>query len=858
MRPTNQIIASPDSGLGRAAALGRYLVLGLVGKGAMGEVYAAYDPELDRKIAIKLLRGRSDRPAGEHTPVGAAAHEGRLRLLREAKAIAKLSHPNVVTVYDVGTFQDDVFIAMQFAEGHTLRYWIHAQPRSWYDIVKVFVAAGRGLAAAHDKDLIHRDFKPENVMVSADGQVRVMDFGLARAVLDRDGALAPAAPAAPAALLPPHLILAARADSNLDPDSTRAINTMPLGADAINGSSEVFNIQLTQTGAMLGTPAYMSPEQFRGLPVDASADQFSFCVALYEALYGDRPFPGNSILQLMASVTEGTVSAPRAGAKVPARIRKVLLRGLRLKAEDRWPSMQALLSEIEKGQPSRRAPRRRFASGAAAKLAGIWEAPVRGRAADTAAKLEIRDGFLATEKKYAADAFAKVSAILDRYARDWSEMYADICEATHVRGEQSAEILDLRMASLYECLDSLRALSHVFRQPTAEVVENAVSAAHALVRVSRCADVKALRAVVKAPDDPATRASVDRLRPLLAEVRALCRVGRLTDGLAIIVPLTEEVRRTGYGALVAEALFELGNLHVERRDPIAGAIALEEAVWTAELCHHDEVAAKAAAQLVYAIGGGQRRFDAGEIWARHAETILRRMGGHDDLWGWLFNNRGAMRQEQGRLVEAVEDARRAVAAKEKAHGPDSADVGLSLSNVAVYLEALGNTEEAVAYIERGVGALEAGLGPEHPRTAVLLSNYAEILNRLGRFGEAREMARRALAIFERESAPDTAVLAYPLTALGLGYLGEGMADRALPVLERAVAIRDKDEVRASSRAEAHFALARALGHAGRDPSRARDLAQRARAEFASDPPSPPTTRYIAQIEAWLDAGSPPR
>ncbi len=144
----------------------------------MGEVYAAYDPELDRKVAIKLLRVRGDR--GD-------AGEGRIRLMREAQAIAKLSHPNVVTVYDVGTFEDDVFIAMQFVDGNTIGYWMHAQARAWPDILKIFADAGRGLAAAHEKDLIHRDFKPENVMISADGHVRVMDFGLARVVVDRDG-----------------------------------------------------------------------------------------------------------------------------------------------------------------------------------------------------------------------------------------------------------------------------------------------------------------------------------------------------------------------------------------------------------------------------------------------------------------------------------------------------------------------------------------------------------------------------------------------------------------------------------------------------------------------------------------------
>ena len=819
--------------LAGAAALGRYMVLGLVGRGAMGEVYAAYDPELDRKVAIKLLRVQGDRRD---------VSEGRIRLMREAQAIAKLSHPNVVMVYDVGTFRDAVFIAMQFVDGNTVGYWMHSEPRAWRDILKVFADAGRGLAAAHEKDLVHRDFKPDNVMIGVDGHVRVMDFGLARAAIDRkDG------PAATQAAARATATVAATA---FDPESTRVDGTGTGTADPRPGATtEAFGLHLTQTGALVGTPAYMSPEQLQGWQIDARTDQFSFCVALYEALYGQRPFSGHTMNELTANVLNGSLLTLPGPTKVPSWVREIVLRGLRVKPEERWPSMQALVTELEKGRT--RAPRRQFEAGASAKLAGIWEAPIRGRAVETAVKGEIRRAFLATGKRYAGASFEKVSLILDQYARSWVEMYTDTCEATHVRGEQSSEVLDLRMASLQEGLDSLRALSRVFRHANAEVVENAVGAATALGSVERCADVKLLRAVVKPPEDSATRAAVDRLRTQLAEARVLCHVGRLTEGLTSIVSLEKEVRSTGYGPLLAETLFDLGNIHIERRDATAAAIAFEEAVWTAELSRHDEVGAKAAAQLVFAVGDAQLRFDAGEIWARYAETLLRRMGGHEDLWGWLFNNRGAMRERQGRLTEAVADAQRAVAVKEKVHGCDSAEVGMSLSNVAVLLHQLGDVQAALPRIERAVTVLEAGIGPEHPRTAFVLSNYAEILNQLGRFAEAREMSRRAIAIFEGESAPDGVTLSYPLTALGLGYLGDGLPEQAVPILERAVEIRNAREKKPTYLGEVHFALARALRESGRDLPRAVGLAQRARVEYASDSPGPVTTRALAQIDAWL-------
>ena len=819
--------------------LGRYTVLGIVGKGAMGEVYAAYDPELDRKIAIKLLRvgARED----------GVATEGRIRLMREAQAIAKLSHPNVVTVYDVGTFEDDVFIAMQFVDGHTLRYWVHAEPRAWPEVVKFFADAGRGLAAAHEKDLVHRDFKPDNVMVGGDGHVRVMDFGLARAALDRDRKPAPT----PTSVVPV-LPVASVGVGVADLDSTRVLgSSSPPPAVVPEITSEALSLELTQAGAVLGTPAYMSPEQFQGHAIDARSDQFSFCVALYEALYGERPFSGTTLLDLMAGVLDGTVRPAPAGSKVPSWLRKIVLRGLRVEPRERWPSMTALLAELEKSR--RGAPRRRFASGASAKLAGIWEAPARGRTSDTAVKAEVRRAFLATGKAYAAATFDKVRAILDRYAQSWTEMYVDACEATHVRGEQSSDVLDLRMAGLDECLDGLRALSQAFRQASAEVVENAVTAANALGRIERCANIELLRAAVRPPEDPIARSTVERLRTQLAEVRVLHHVGRLNEGLEAIGPLVDEVRRADYGPLLAETLFELGNLHMEQRTAVLGAQFMEEALWTAELCRHDEVVAMAAAQLVYAMGDQMARFEAAEIWANLCETRLRRMGGRDDLWGWLYNNRGAMRERHGRLQEAIDDARRAVAAKEKFHGPDSSEVGLSLSNIAMCMAATGDLANALMYIQRGISAVEAGAGPDHPRIGVLLSNYAEILNHLGRFPEAREMARRSLAIFERESSLDGAMLSYPLTALGLGYLGEGLAEEALPPLERAVAIRDRKEKHPASLGEVHFALARALNQAGREAPRARALALAARAEYASDTPSESNQRCLAQIDAWLAA-----
>jgi tetratricopeptide (TPR) repeat protein len=270
------------------------------------------------------------------------------------------------------------------------------------------------------------------------------------------------------------------------------------------------------------------------------------------------------------------------------------------------------------------------------------------------------------------------------------------------------------------------------------------------------------------------------------------------------------------------------------------------------------VTATATTQLVYAVGAAQLRFDAGDIWARYAETILRRMDGQELLWGWFHNNRGAMRHRQGRLDEAVEDSRKALTAKEKAYGLDSAEVGMSMCNTSIYLEQKGDVATAVDTVPRALQIVEASLGPDHPRTAVVLSNYAEILNRLERFEEAAQMSARSLAILENESAPDGVILSYPLTALGLAHLGRGRAEQALPILERAAEIRDGNERQGALLGEVHFGLASALVETGGDLGRARALALRARDEYLKDEPNTFTTEALRRIDLWLSihASSP--
>jgi serine/threonine protein kinase len=289
----SQVAARPTRTFTVGDKVGRYLVLSVLGTGGMGVVFAAYDPQLDRKVALKLLR------AG----LGVNTKEARARLKREAQAIAQLSHPNVVGVYDVGTTDDgDLYIAMEFVEGDTLTTWLKRWPRTWREIVDVYLQAARGLLAAHSVGLLHRDFKPDNVLVGSDSRVRVTDFGLARSLIAPDEAARPTS------------------------DTT------------------ALNVDLTATGTVLGTPRYMPPEQLTGPDIDARSDQFSYCVALFEALYGNHPLPGATSVAMLEQGSRAN-PAPE-GTKVPPSIGRAVQRGLERDRGKRFATMAALIAEL--------------------------------------------------------------------------------------------------------------------------------------------------------------------------------------------------------------------------------------------------------------------------------------------------------------------------------------------------------------------------------------------------------------------------------------------------------------------------------------------------------------------------------
>ncbi len=528
--------------LSRGATLGRYLVLDILGRGGMGVVYAAYDPELDRKVAIKLLR----------PGLGVAgSSRGRSRLVREAQALAKLSHRNVVTVHDVGELGDSVFVAMEFVEGRTLSKWLDAEAdRDWREILAVFLEAGRGLEAAHRADLVHRDFKPDNVMVADDGRVVVLDFGLAHGTDER-------------------------ADENASTDRSEA-----------HASSSALLERLTLTGAMMGTPAYMSPEQFAGRPTDARTDQFSYCVALYRALYGRAPFSGETVAELTRSVLQDEPAATPRGSGVPGWVRRAIVRGMARKVDDRYPTMNELLAALGRDPGDRW--RRGAAVGVIGLVAvGIWgaqyfaapEDPCDASAAfeeawGPARRVQVQRQFAAIGKPLADDTAVRVADELDDYARKWVATREQVCRASHSKDTKVATVAVQQLS----CLDSQRGrVASVTSLLAGDVDEGLLTRAVDMVSTidaaERCLEPELYLSVLPQPDDPELRDRVAALRRRLVEIDTAMGAGRykgLPEQIEDVLALARELE---YPPTITEAVHRQARV-AEGTGDIDGAIEL--------------------------------------------------------------------------------------------------------------------------------------------------------------------------------------------------------------------------------------------------------------------------------------------
>ena len=742
---------NPRARLVRGTAVGRYVILGTRGAGGVGVVYAAFDPELDRKVALKLLRAdpRSD-PSGS---------ERRARLLREAQAMARLSHPNVISVYDVGSYEGRVFIAMELIEGATLTQWLNETKRTWREALQMFEAAGRGLGAAHAAGVVHRDFKPDNVLVRRDGRVVVTDFGLARVEGESER--------------PPSL--------------------------STPGPSEP--VTVTVSGTMIGTPAYMSPEQYAGRPSDTRTDQFSFCVALYEGLHGERPFDGKTLDHVRSLVTRGIVRAAPADTKVPSWLRRVVVRGLSSDPAARFGSMEEMLAAL--GHDPRKLWRRAAIGGLAVAL--VLGGGVASRAAfspssacagqeqrltgvwDDARRAELRHGFQAAGGPFAEAAEPKVERALDAYARKWLDAREDACLATRVRGEQSERLLDLRMACLDRELAQVDSLLKVFADADRAVVDQAVSAATALPPLVACAATNAMDERVPPPADNASRQAMGRAQQLLARARALDAAAKPRPALEAAKAAVEAARPANFAPLTADAEVELGTLFSHSGDEVQAARAFDEGVWDAERGRHDEARVRAWTGLQRSRRLQGKLEEADEA-AGHAAAVLSRLGPRPDLDADRLDERGLLREEQGRLEEALTDVSRAQALRDGLLPSPHPLRAESLGHVGQVLALSGRDKDALAAFEQALAQRKELFPENHPEVARSQLDVSDALAHLGRAEEAVAQARQALAALEGAYGPDHPAVAEAAFTLAGALLRIGHREEAEAAYRRAVTL----------------------------------------------------------------------
>lgn len=754
--PPARVLGALDPG----TRIGRYMIVEKIGAGAMGVVYAAFDPQLDRKIALKLLR-----PAGHRIDIGRATQ----RLLREAQALAKLKHPNVVTVHDVGTYLDQIFVAMEFVDGPTLSEWTDS-PRSIDDILRVFDAAGEGLAAAHAAGLVHRDFKPDNVMLGHDDRPRVMDFGLARS---------------------PHEL----EEERIEASSSLADAAFPASGDALS-------TPLTQTGALMGTPAYMAPEQHMGLLANAKSDQFSFCVALYEALYGERPFQGKTVALLGVAVTTGNLADPPRDRKVPAWLRNVLLRGLQTSVDARFADMPALLAAL-RADPSRRR-QRWLGIGIGTVLMGlvalgVWKLAVKDQRACEGGQQQfakswnderaqtMREAFVASGRDWAETSAAQVRGELDRVSQRWVQIHRDACLATRVRGERSEVLLDRQMICLDRMQKEFDALVERLVEADADTVDAAARASTELPVVESCEDLEALQSGV-APPAPALAPAVADARAQLADARA----ARLTGHLE---PATQQLEASAganamtYPPFAAEHYLERGALAMFGGDLEHAASDLERAYGIAIEHGVDRIAARAAAELVYVAGYRLAHHEAGETWAVQARHWAKRVDPGGPLQALALHNHGVLLDASGSSEAAEPLYREALEIRRRSFGPKHPLVGRSIHNLGNVFLDRGDYAEARAHYQRAIDIYKHSYGQTHPIVAGSLNNLGLAFRRDRMPERAVEALRRAVEIYESAFGPTHPDVALSLDNLGLAYLQAGELEAARQPIERALSIR---------------------------------------------------------------------
>jgi eukaryotic-like serine/threonine-protein kinase len=717
----------------------RYTVQRRLGVGGMSVVYEALDERIGRRVAIKLMQV-SD------------AESDRERLRREAQALARLSHPNVVEVFEIGEHDGKPYAAMALVEGEPLDRWLRSRVRAPAELVEAFLQAGEGLAAAHAHGLVHRDFKPGNVLMGLDGRVRVVDFGLVR----ESGVPEPSSSAA-------HV-----------PSPAEISARTPVGA---------WTESLTRTGAMVGTPAYMSPEQLAGLAAGPASDQFSFCVALYEALFGRHPFvvDGNW-RQLPYNVLEGRLQRPPKERRVPKALGKVVVRGLALRPEARWPGMEALLQALRRALDRRgpRLPTMLVGVGLLAVGIGGLHGSMQSREEHhckrgaflmqrswrPAVRDDLREAWIATGLPGAADTWARVDARVQVHVEDWWNIHHAACSGP-APASSSATCL-LRWA------ERLHTHLEVMEHPNESLLHNAVEMVSELPPLDRCS-----AALDDPPDAPASEAPP--WQGELDRVDALMSAGQLEQAAPLLQKLVARAGSERSARLTAEANLRLGRVLMLRGEIEDAAAAYEEAYLGAKPLGLDRLAARSALGLLQLFGEIRHRPEEAARWANHARAETERV---DDpaLTSVYLNYWGRALRADQRLEEALVQHQRALALQRSLPSPEPSELALSHFQIGSVLGLLDRVDEARPHLDEALRILQEAYGPRHPRVASTMTNIGVFLTFEGRSEEALAQLRLAREIGLEAYPGNPWPGAFALRTSAMLHLSEGRPQQALEQL----------------------------------------------------------------------------
>ncbi|WP_394835756.1 serine/threonine-protein kinase [Pendulispora rubella] len=712
--------------------VGRYVIVRALGRGGMGAVMLAYDLELARDVALKIL----------HTKV--ASEQARLRMMREARAMARLSHPNIVAIYDVGTHDGNIYLAMEYIEGDTLQTWLKT-PRSRREVLSVMRQAGRGLRAAHAAGIVHRDFKPANVLIAKDGRVCVLDFGIART----DGPHR-SSESMPAASGPNW---ATTGESETTPSSAG----MAVGASSV--SEPVLEDKLTQDGHIVGTVGYFAPEAITmaGSNVDARSDVFGFCVTLWRALYGVSPFRSESLDDYLLAVHTASLKRPP-GKRIPTWLHEVVRKGLHPDPSQRFSSMDELLRALDAN------PWRVRVAGAIVVLAAIAVAvgtlhhrrslriacEEEGAALAThwgdAQREMVRDAVAAPGGAAAQDRSDRVLRALDRHAQDWQREQQSSCEATRLTKAQTPAVHERRSACLASARGQFDVIVEVLGQPDPAFHERAMDLLGALTPPHLCRGREVDHAFVPLPSDPAARAKSEEARRLTLRARVFAEAGRWDDALSAVRRAKELSHEAGVVADEADALLTEAKVHNLMFHPVQAFSAAREAYMSAERSGADRIAGRAATELAFVCGAAYTRFDEARGWLDVARAKHARIAGDEGLELRILNVGSVLSARSNDPVRALEDNALYLERLATRFGNQSPPVCMARHNRALEFLVARDPNASIATALEAIACYAVATGPHDPWLGNTYAALSEGLTRVGKLDEARAATQRGLEL----------------------------------------------------------------------------------------------------------------